>query len=142
MAVRGPRTGGSGRAADGAGRTREGARHKRDGTEGTDDAYGRAPAQWAAGRPDASLVQIRDLAGRPRGTGFPADHHGTVVTSHEAVDGLARLVLHAGERTCVVTAAAVTPLPHLDLALVRAAPTPAQPDPITGPECHTGFCSG
>ncbi|MFE7980120.1 trypsin-like peptidase domain-containing protein [Streptomyces shenzhenensis] len=131
MAVRGPRTGGSGRAADGAGRTREAARHKRDGTEGTGEADGRPPAQWAAGRPDASLVQIRDLAGRPRGTGFPADHHGTVVTSHEAVDGLARLVLHAGERTCVVTAAAVTPLPHLDLALVRAEGLDADPLPVT-----------
>ena len=42
-----------------------------------------------------SLVRVCDLAGRPRGAGFVADHHGTVITSHEAVDGLARLVLHA-----------------------------------------------
>src|SRR4051812_28135216 len=69
---------------------------------------------------DACLVRIRDLAGRPRGTGFLADPHGTVVTSHEVVDGLSRLVLYApGERTCVVTADAVTPLPALGLALVR-----------------------
>ncbi|WP_200307277.1 S1 family peptidase [Streptomyces adelaidensis] len=69
---------------------------------------------------DEVLVRVGDLAGRPRGTGFVADHHGTVVTSHEAVDGLARLVLHtAGERTCVVTSDAVTPLPALDLALIR-----------------------
>ena len=37
---------------------------------------------------DEALVRICDLAGRPRGTGFVADHHGTVITSHEAVDGL------------------------------------------------------
>ncbi|MFC5242919.1 hypothetical protein, partial [Streptomyces atrovirens] len=41
------------------------------------------------------LVRLHDLAGRPRGTGFVADHHGTVITGHEAVDGLPRLVLHA-----------------------------------------------
>ncbi|KUM91362.1 hypothetical protein AQI88_37460 [Streptomyces cellostaticus] len=66
------------------------------------------------------LVQIRDLAGRTRGVGFLADHHGTLLTSHEAVDGLPRLVLRAaGNRTCVVDADAVIPLPALDLALVR-----------------------
>ncbi|WP_316757729.1 trypsin-like peptidase domain-containing protein [Streptomyces herbicida] len=81
---------------------------------------------------DASLVRISDPAGRPRGTGFLADHHGTVVTSHEVVDGLPRLVLHAaGERTCVVTADAVTPLPALDLALVRTEGLGVDPLPIT-----------
>ncbi|MFF4566959.1 trypsin-like peptidase domain-containing protein [Streptomyces sp. NPDC001435] len=80
----------------------------------------------------ASLVRISDLAGRPRGTGFLADHHGTVVTSHETVDGLSRLVLHtAGERTCVVTADALTPLPALDLALVRTEGLGGDPLPIT-----------
>ena len=40
-----------------------------------------------------------------------ADHQGTVVTSHEAVDGPARIVLRTtGDRTCVVTSDAVTPL--------------------------------
>ena len=35
-----------------------------------------------------------------------------IVTSHEAVDGLARIVVHAsGDRVCVVTSDAVTPLP-------------------------------
>ncbi|MFD7136039.1 serine protease [Streptomyces sp. NPDC059894] len=43
---------------------------------------------------DASLVALHDPAGRPRGSGFVADHHGTVVTSHEAVDGLHSLVVH------------------------------------------------
>ncbi|MFD6434548.1 trypsin-like peptidase domain-containing protein [Streptomyces venezuelae] len=70
--------------------------------------------------PEPSLVRVCDLAGRPRGTGFAADEHGTVVTSHEAVDGLARIVLHApGDRTCVVPAEAVAELPGTDLALVR-----------------------
>ncbi|MEV0374024.1 hypothetical protein AB0I10_30175 [Streptomyces sp. NPDC050636] len=87
---------------------------------------------------DRALVRVRDLAGRPRGTGFLADHHGTVVTSHEAVDGLARVVLHpmrdtgagvgvgyaavtpyGAERACLVDADAVTPLAGADLALVR-----------------------
>ncbi|MHC3473049.1 trypsin-like peptidase domain-containing protein [Streptomyces sp. 7R007] len=82
---------------------------------------------------DAALVRIRDLAGRPRGTGFVADHHGTVVTSHEAVDGLPGLVLYAdgGDRTCLVTADAVTPLPALDLALVRTEGLGVDPLPVT-----------
>ncbi|MET8077232.1 trypsin-like peptidase domain-containing protein [Streptomyces sp. NPDC005303] len=74
---------------------------------------------------------VRDLAGRPRGTGFVADHRGTVVTSHEAVDGLARLVLHAGDRSCVVTADAVTPLPELDLALIRTEGLGVHPLPVS-----------
>ncbi|MBZ4324399.1 trypsin-like peptidase domain-containing protein, partial [Streptomyces huiliensis] len=69
---------------------------------------------------DESLVRIRDLAGRRRGTGFPVDDRCTLITSHEAVDGLACLVLHAaGDRTVVVGSEAVTPLPDCDLALVR-----------------------
>ncbi|MER5888789.1 S1C family serine protease [Streptomyces sp. NPDC001941] len=73
------------------------------------------------GRGDrTTLVRICDLAGRPRGTGFLADDRGTVLTSHEAVDGLARVVLHApGERTCLAGADAVTALPGCGLALVR-----------------------
>ncbi|WP_434091971.1 trypsin-like peptidase domain-containing protein [Streptomyces fungicidicus] len=77
------------------------------------------------------LVRVHDLAGRPRGTGFMADHHGTVLTSHEAVDGLPRLVLSAGDRHCVVTADAVTPLPALDLALVRTEGLGVAPLPVT-----------
>ncbi|MFD5757761.1 trypsin-like peptidase domain-containing protein, partial [Streptomyces sp. NPDC127044] len=81
---------------------------------------------------DETLVRVCDLAGRPRGTGFVADHHGTVITSHEAVDGLARLVLHApGGRSCVVTADAVTPLPETDLALVRTEGLGLDPLPVT-----------
>ncbi|MEV6546618.1 trypsin-like peptidase domain-containing protein [Streptomyces sp. NPDC051665] len=123
MAGRGPRTGG-------ARRTRGDARAERS-TRGAESAVGDATgAAPAAG--DESLVRIRDLAGRPRGTGFVADHHGTVITSHEAVDGLPRLVLHAaGDRTCLVTADAVTPLPALDLALVRTEGLGVDPLPVT-----------
>ncbi|MEE1806226.1 serine protease [Streptomyces sp. BE133] len=68
----------------------------------------------------AALVRICDSAGRPRGTGFVADDRGTVVTSHEAVDGPARLVLYGTDgRSCPVEAADVTALPELDLALLR-----------------------
>ncbi|KES03385.1 hypothetical protein BU52_30975 [Streptomyces toyocaensis] len=78
------------------------------------------------------LVRLTDLAGRPRGTGFVADHRGTVITSHEAVDGLPRLVLHAaGDRHRVVTADAVTPLPDLDLALVRGEGLGVAPLPVS-----------
>ncbi|MFD3588467.1 trypsin-like peptidase domain-containing protein [Streptomyces sp. NPDC058683] len=110
MAGRGPRTGGGRRTAD---RTRE------------------APQDtWPV--LDDRLVRVRDLAGRPRGTGFLADHHGTLVTSHEAVDGLARIVLHAaGDRTCVVDSDAVTPLPAHDLALIRTEGLCVDPLPIT-----------
>ncbi|WP_406384348.1 trypsin-like peptidase domain-containing protein [Streptomyces sp. NBC_01618] len=68
----------------------------------------------------AALVRICDPAGRPRGTGFVADDRGTVVTSHEAVDGRTRLVLYGtDDRSCCVEAADVTALPGLDLALLR-----------------------
>ncbi|MFC7896863.1 trypsin-like peptidase domain-containing protein [Streptomyces sp. NPDC057381] len=86
------------------------------------------PAEYG---PDDALVRVHDLAGRPRGTGFAADHHGTVITSHEAVDGLSRLVLSAaGGRRRVVAAADVTPLPALGLALVRAEGLGVPPLPV------------
>lgn len=73
-------------------------------------------------RAPGTVVRIRDLAGRPRGTGFLVDAEGTVLTSHEAVDGLARLVLHApgDAHTWLVESADVTSLPGADLAVVRA----------------------
>ncbi|MFJ4787162.1 trypsin-like peptidase domain-containing protein [Streptomyces sp. NPDC088794] len=81
---------------------------------------------------DDSLIRVRDLAGRPRGTGFLADHHGTVITSHEAVDGLSRLILYAaGDRSCLVSADAVTVLPDLNLALVRTEGLGVDPLPIS-----------
>ncbi|MFE1242163.1 trypsin-like peptidase domain-containing protein [Streptomyces tendae] len=91
--------------------------------------YASDPA-WCAH--DAALIRFHDLAGRPRGTGFVADHHGTVLTSHEAVDGLTRLVLStAGDRRRVVAAADVTPLPALGLALVRTEGLGVDPLPLT-----------
>ncbi|UUA05672.1 MULTISPECIES: serine protease [Streptomyces] len=91
-----------------------------------------AEAEQAGPAPGEALVRIHDLAGRPRGTGFLADHHGTVVTSHETVDGLPRLVLHgAGDQRRAVTADAVTPLPALGLALVRTEGLDAPPLPVT-----------
>ncbi|MFJ8469545.1 trypsin-like peptidase domain-containing protein [Streptomyces swartbergensis] len=85
-----------------------------------------------SGTSGTALVRIHDFAGRPRGTGFLADHHGTLVTSHEAVDGLPRFVLHgAGDRRRVVSAGAVTPLPALGLALVRTEGLGVPPLPVT-----------
>ncbi|MEV6164366.1 trypsin-like peptidase domain-containing protein [Streptomyces sp. NPDC052052] len=67
----------------------------------------------------AALVRICDPVGRPRGTGFVADDRGTVVTSHEAVDGLTRLVLHGTDgRSCSVEAEGITALPERGLALL------------------------
>ncbi|MGW8454862.1 trypsin-like peptidase domain-containing protein [Streptomyces niveus] len=88
-----------------------------------------------------ALVRICDLAGRPRGTGFVADAVGTVVTSHEAVDGLVRLVLHApGERTCLADGDAIVPLPEVGLALVRTEGLDVRPLPVSprdSPEAGT-----
>ncbi|MFJ4604111.1 trypsin-like peptidase domain-containing protein [Streptomyces griseoluteus] len=82
-------------------------------------------------RADA-LVQIRDLSGRLRGIGFLADHQGTLLTSHEAVEGADRLVLHtADDRTRVVDAEAVVPLPRHGLALVRTENPGIAPLPLT-----------
>ncbi|MGW1431559.1 trypsin-like peptidase domain-containing protein [Streptomyces sp. NPDC002431] len=82
----------------------------------------------------AALVRICDPGGRPRGTGFVADDRGTVVTSHEAVTGLARPVLHGPDgRGHTVGPGDITPLPALGLALLRT-PGPvalgAEPVPI------------
>lgn len=91
---------------------------------------------------DRALVRVRDLAGRPRGTGFlveARDGRGTLVTSHEAVDGLVRLVLHAhGEQTTLVEAHAITPLPELGLALVATEGLDVPPLPVAGFERSTG----
>ncbi|MEU9999605.1 serine protease [Streptomyces sp. NPDC050848] len=85
------------------------------------------------GRGDlGTLVRICDPAGRPRGTGFVADDRGTVVTSHEAVDGLVRILLRApGERDRVAEADAVTLPPGTGLALVRAEGLGVRPLPVS-----------
>jgi hypothetical protein len=116
------------------------------GTEGV-----RRHADGARAVPEAALVTLRDLAGRPRGTGFAADHQGTVITAHEVVEGLPRLLVAAGgpaagERAAGGRGAAavegtVTPLPALGLALVRAegleaAPLPISPRAAVGPGAY------
>jgi hypothetical protein len=96
-----------------------------------DGARGGGRGERRGGGPDGALIRVCDLAGRPRGTGFLADADGTMVTSHEAVDGLARLVLHApGEQVCLVEASAVTELPELGLALVATEGLDLPPLPI------------
>ncbi|NNN37874.1 serine protease, partial [Streptomyces sp. S3(2020)] len=123
MAGRGPRTAGGRRRAGESGHSAN---------SGTASGTTRGAASGPGQARDESLVRIHDLAGRPRGTGFVADHHGTVITSHEAVDGLPRLLLYAAEdRHCVVTADAVTALPELNLALVRTEGLGVDPLPVT-----------
>ncbi|MFJ7591046.1 serine protease [Streptomyces sp. NPDC097617] len=81
----------------------------------------------------AELVKICDPGGRARGSGFVADDRGTVVTSHEAVDGLTRVVLHGpgpAGRTWLAEAADVTVLPELALALVRTDGLGVRPLPV------------
>ncbi|MFE6833767.1 hypothetical protein ACFVFI_02845, partial [Streptomyces sp. NPDC057705] len=78
----------------------------------------------------AELVKICDAAGRVRGSGFVADDRGTVVTSHEAVDGLTRVLLHGPGRTWLADAADVTALPGLALALVRTDGLGMRPLPV------------
>ncbi|MFJ2591369.1 hypothetical protein [Streptomyces erythrochromogenes] len=78
----------------------------------------------------AELVKICDPAGRERGSGFVADDRGTVVTGHEAVDGLTRIVLHASGRTWSAEAADVTELPGLALALIRTDGLGVRPLPV------------
>ncbi|WP_418959445.1 serine protease [Streptomyces tritici] len=84
------------------------------------------------GRGDrATLVRICDPAGRARGSGFVADDRGTVVTGHETVDGLARVVLDApGGRSWVARAADVTALPEAGLALIRSEGLGVRPLPV------------
>ncbi len=103
------------------------------------------PTVVTMGRGDlATLVRICDPAGRTRGTGFLADHHGTVVTSHEAVDGLSRVLLRApGDRSWLAEAGAVTPLPESGLALVRSEglgvrPCRSPPAPRSSPAPTSG----
>ncbi|MFK0010143.1 hypothetical protein [Streptomyces sp. NPDC091027] len=81
----------------------------------------------------AELVTICDPAGRERGSGFVADDLGTVITGHEAVDGLTLMVLHApgpAGRTCLADAGDVTALPGLGLALVRTDGLGVRPLPV------------
>lgn len=112
------------------------ARRSRDGSQDPRDGAQALAAEPTRCPPDDVLIRVHDLAGRPRGAGFVADHRGTVVTSHEAVDGLPRLVLStAGDRRRVVAAADVTPLPALGLALVRGEGLGVEPLPVGARGC-------
>ncbi|MFD5422734.1 hypothetical protein ACFWJT_32555 [Streptomyces sp. NPDC127069] len=95
-------------------------------------ASGEFPGSAEPAEP-ARLVTIRDPAGRARGSGFVADDRGTVVTGHEAVEGLERVVLHApdGERTWRTDAAEITALPELGLALVPSDGLGMRPLPVS-----------
>ncbi|MFD7645440.1 serine protease [Kitasatospora sp. NPDC059795] len=73
-----------------------------------------------AGDPAHGLLRIRDVQGRLCGLGFVADRQGTVVTAHEAVAGLPRLVLHTpGGQSRVLGPDSVDLLPEHGLALLR-----------------------
>lgn len=75
---------------------------------------------WHEDDPGRRLLRIRDLNGRLHGLGFVADPQGTVLTAHEGVAGLDRLVLHTpGGQTRVLGPDAVLPLPAHGLALLR-----------------------
>ncbi|MFH8386295.1 serine protease [Kitasatospora sp. NPDC018058] len=72
------------------------------------------------GDPGRYLLRIRDLNGRLHGLGFVADPQGDVLTAHETVAGLDRVVLHTpGGQTRVLGPDAVLPLPEHGLALLR-----------------------
>ncbi|MFD3735506.1 serine protease [Streptomyces sp. NPDC058632] len=113
--------------------SRDPSRHERDPLHApAGRGPGHAPPARREPSPAEVLVRVQDLAGRPRGLAFAADHRGTLVTSHEAVDGLPGLVLRApGDRHRVVGADAVTPLPELGLALLRAEGLGVDPLPVT-----------
>ncbi|MFC1421448.1 serine protease [Streptacidiphilus cavernicola] len=71
-------------------------------------------------RVDEALVRVSDSSGRQRGLAFPVDHQGTLLTSHETVDGQSALLLTwPGGAVRRVTADDVIALPEYDLALLR-----------------------
>ncbi|WP_411107648.1 serine protease [Streptomyces sp. cmx-4-9] len=79
------------------------------------------------------LLGIADADGLPRGSGFLADHQGTVVTSHAAVAGLPRVRVQAPGphgRTWLAGAEDVVLLPELALALVRTDGLGVRPLPV------------
>ncbi|WP_329378648.1 serine protease [Streptomyces sp. NBC_01351] len=80
----------------------------------------------------AELVTICDQAGRVRGSGFVADDRGTVLTSHDAVDGLTRMVVRGPTgRTWPAGAQDVTSLRGTALAAVRTDGLGLRPLPVT-----------
>ncbi|MFD8026050.1 hypothetical protein ACFV6G_37265, partial [Streptomyces lavendulae] len=98
-----------------------------------DAASGAASGDAAGGA--VRLVLVCDEAGRPRGSGFVADDRGTVITSHAAVDGPGRVVLHGpGDRSWPAGPQDVTALPDLGLALVRTDGLGLRPLPVAACE--------
>ncbi|MDH6579656.1 serine protease [Kitasatospora sp. MAP5-34] len=90
---------------------------------------------------ERALLRICDPAGRVRGLGFVVDLLGTVLTAHETVAGLTRLVLHTpGGQTRVLGPDSIEPLPACGLALLRTdavgglpvPPLPVAPMDATG----------
>ena len=71
-------------------------------------------------RAEEAVVRVCDLGGRIRGTAFHVDHQGTLLTSHEVVDGLRDLLLTwPGGATRRLEADSVTPLAEFGLALLH-----------------------
>ncbi|MFD7030793.1 serine protease [Streptomyces sp. NPDC059917] len=104
---------------------------------GGDGAEGAGGAACGAADPEreVGLVGIFDPAGHPRGSGFVADDRGTVLTAHEAVAGLDRVLLRgAGERARLTAADQVTLLPGTALALVRTDGLGVRPLPVAARE--------
>ncbi|MFD3699575.1 serine protease [Streptomyces sp. NPDC058646] len=97
-------------------------------TDGVGEASGDAGAEAV------ELVRICDPAGVSRGSGFVADHAGTVVTGREAVEGLTGGVLlrgpEPGGRSWLAGPDDVTVLPGLALALVRTDGLGVRPLPV------------
>lgn len=92
---------------------------------------------------DRALCLITSSDGVTLGTGFMASPDGVVLTCEHVIAGQThvRLESSAGKRA-VLSADAITPLPALDLALLRAPPTWAQTRchwPVTSTRrCRTG----
>ncbi|MER5640939.1 S1C family serine protease [Kitasatospora sp. NPDC002227] len=77
-----------------------------------------------------AVVRVCDPEGRTRGLGFVADLSGAVVTAHEAVAGLSRVVLHLpGGQTRVLGESAVEAWPEYGLAVLRMAGVGGLPVP-------------
>ncbi|MFC1414931.1 serine protease [Streptacidiphilus sp. N1-12] len=71
-------------------------------------------------RVDEALVRVSDTSGRQHGLAVPVDHQGTLLTSHEVVDGRSALLLTwPGGAVRRLTADDITALPEYGLALLR-----------------------
>ena len=88
------------------------------------------PDGGAAADPARALLRISDRDGTPRGLGFVADHRGTVLTAHQTVAGLDRIVLRTPcGLTRVLDRDSVLLLPGQGLALLRTEDVGGLPTP-------------